>query len=252
MDLVLLGRDGSKKLISFNGRDIHLETGVIRAQDVKVGSVVKTHKGTPYLVVEPSLRDRIQFIKCGSKPIFEYHSGMFGALMGLQTGKTVLEAGTGSAGATLMFASMVQPGKVYTFEKEERFYKIAKQNIASSGLDNIVLVNDDVTHAGSFVDSVDAIFLDLQDPENKISVLSNLLKPGGYFGVYTPVFDSIVPVWRAFEENGFTDILAISLTLHRVIVKKYARFDQEVFGFPGFFIVARKLGNFSMGGLETE
>ncbi len=247
MLLLLIGESGFSKLVDFKGNDIHTNKGVIKADSISPGKMVETSKGYRFLVVEPTVKDIVQSIRGGAKPIFEYHSGMFGAMMGLQPGKSVLEAGTGSAGATLVFASMVYPGKVYSFEREDRFYSVAKKNVERSGLDNVVLFNADVSDAfellgNAGVSSVDAIFLDLQDPENRVADLSKLLKPGGFFGVYTPVFDSVIPVWREFEKNGFVRINAIALTMQNIIVKKYARFDQEMFGFPGFFIVARKFG----------
>ena len=248
MYLVLIGQDGFSKLIYFDGKkDIHTNKGIIRSGDIKPGRIVETHKGYKFLVVEPTAKDIVQNIRGGAKPIYEYHSGLFGAMLGLQPGKSLLEAGTGSAGATLIFAAMTNPGKVYTFEREKRFYDVAKKDIELSGLDNIVLFNDDVSNAPAIlkkhkVKYVDAVFLDLQDPEDRIGDLSEVLRPGGFFGVYTPVFDSVVPVWREFEKNGFVSIQAVALTMQKIIVKKYARFDQELFGFPGFFVVARKFG----------
>ncbi len=250
MRLLLLGEDGYSRIVNYDDtedKDIHTNKGVVRHEDIRVGRIVKTSKGYRFLITRPSVRDIVQNIKGGAKPIYEYHSGMFGAMMGLQPGKTVLESGTGSAGSTLVFASMCYPGKVYSFEREERFYEVARKNVVASGLDNIVLFNEDVSGAvdalnGRGVDSVDAIFLDLQDPENRIEDLSRILANGGFFGVYTPVFDSVTPVWREFERLGYVGIRAIALTNQRVIVKKYTRFDQEQFGFPGFFVIARKFG----------
>ena len=250
MRLVLIDRKGKRVLVDWNESDpkpIHTNKGIIKPEDVSVGKLAKTHKGYEFLILKPALCDVIQGLPCGAKPIFEYHSAMFGALLGLERGKTILEAGTGSAGATLMFANMVYPGKVYSFEKEKRFYDVAVKNVEKSGFDNVLLFNEDVLNAKTIlsekgVNTVDAIFLDLQDPENKVDSLVDLLKPGGFFGVYTPVFDSIVPVWREFEKNDVVGTRAVALTLQEILVKKYARYKQEFFGFPGFFIWGRKFG----------
>jgi len=250
MYLLLLGEDGYSKIINYDkdaNKDVHTNKGVIRDVQLREGQVVETSTGYRFLVTRPTVRDIVQNIRGGAKPIYEYHSGMFGAMMGLQPGKSVLEAGAGSAGSTLVFATMCYPGKVYSFEREQRFYEVSRKNIDASGLDNIVLFNEDVSNAvevlgGQGVKSVDAVFLDLQDPEDRIGDLSRILVAGGFFGVYTPVFDSVTPVWREFERLGYVGIKAVALTNQKIIVKKYTRFDQEQFGFPGFFVVARKFG----------
>ena len=239
--LILVDETGKRHYVRSEG-DIHLRSGVIKRKDLRPGSFVKTHLGKRYLVLEPTISDLVQSIRGGAKPIYEYHSGMFAYLLGMGKGKTVLEAGTGSAGATIVFANTVYPGKVFSFEREKRFYDVAKKIVNDSRLDNIVLINDDVKNAGNYVGVVNSVFLDLQDPEATIRDVSRLIIPGGFLGVYTPVFDSIKPVWKEMEKQGFVGISAVSLTLGKVIVKKYVRFGQNLFGFPGFFIWGRMFG----------
>ncbi len=243
--LVLLDKSGKRHFV-IEGKDVHTSKGVIRKEDLVPGRIARTHKGYEFLVLRPTVSDLVQSIKGGAKPIYEYHSGIFAYLLGLGKGKNLLEAGTGSAGATLVFANTVYPGKVITFEKEKRFYKVAREVISRSGFDNIILINDDVRNASEYLEKkkigIDSAFLDLQDPERYVGELARILPQGGFLGVYTPVFDSVKPVWEEMEKSGFVGINAILLNMERVLVKKYARLDQEHFGFPGIFIWGRKFG----------
>ncbi len=238
MRFVLISRSGKRKLVD-SSKDIHTDKGVIPKSKIKPGKL-KTHKGEEYVIAHPGLDDLVESMRMGAKPLFGYDTSIFAYLLGLKRGKSIIEAGTGSGGSAIVFANYIHPGQVYTFEKDERFYNIAKRNISEAGVDNVQLVNDDVREASRYVSKVDAIFLDLQNPDDLIPELVDLLVDGGRIGVYTPIFDSIKPVWKELENQGFVSINAIELGFRKIVVKKYARFSQRLFGFPGFFVWGTK------------
>jgi tRNA (adenine57-N1/adenine58-N1)-methyltransferase len=194
--------------------------------------------GEEYLILDASIRDRVQHMRKGARPLYEYDAGIVAALLSLQRGYTVIEAGTGSACAALFFANIIQPGRLYTFEREKRFYDIARQNIKNSGLKNIVIKNEDVLSAKIRV-KADAVFIDMQEPWHAIEKLNDNLKPGRFIVIFTPIIDDVKTVFEKLLNSGFVDVRAIQLDLKEIEVKKYARI-KGLFGFPGFIIVGRK------------
>ncbi|MCK4327245.1 MAG: hypothetical protein KAW41_02085 [Candidatus Diapherotrites archaeon] len=234
MDLMFLHRRGGF-MKDWPGGDVHTKDGMIKAADVKKGGLVKTAKGEDYLVVEPTLRDRIQNMKKGARPIYEYDAGLIAAMLGIDGESVVLEAGAGSGCMTLVLANIAK--KVETFEKEERFHKIAKANVEKAGFKNVELHNTDLLEAK--LGEYDAVFLDMRGPTAGIEKAAPHLKQGRFLAVFTPIIDDLKPIANKLEELGFIETRIIELDMKELEVKKYARV-KGLFGFPGFVVVARK------------
>ncbi len=234
MELIFLHKTGGF-LRDWDGQDVHTKDGIIKKKDIKPGKIAKAAKGREYLVIKPSIRDRIQFMKKGARPIYEYDAGLIASLMGIDGESIVLEAGTGSGCMTLVLANIAK--RVDTFEKEERFFKIADENIKKAGFTNVRNKNKDLLDAKLV--KYDSVFLDMRDPTKGIEKVAPQLKQGKFMVVFTPIIDDIKPIAEKFEELGFIDTRIIQLDLKELEVKKYARV-RGLFGFPGFVIVARR------------
>ncbi len=235
----LIDAHGNKLVIRKTPKLINTHYGVIKTRELNkaVGKrkEVKTHKGYVFLAYESSIQDQVENFKMASRPIYPYDAGIIAAMLSIKKGSKVLESGTGTGGTAYYFSQI--GAEVYSYEKEERFYEKAKENL--KGLKNVHLYNKDVLTAKLRKEFFDAVFIDMQEPERAVKALDYCLKPGGFFGVYSPVMDSIKPVWRAFEALNYFDIRGIQFDNKEVIVKKYARV-KGLLGFPGFFIFARK------------
>ena len=236
MDLMFLHKGGGF-MKDWPGGDVHTKDGIISDSDVKKQGIVKTTKGVEYLVVEPTIRDRIQNMKKGARPIYEYDAGLIAALMGIDGKSVVLEAGTGSGCMTMVIANIAK--QVETLEKEERFYKIADKNFEKAGFKNIKNTNEDLLEAK--LGEYDAVFLDMKGPTGGIEKVVPHLKTGRFLVIFTPIIDDLKPIAQKLEEMGFIETRIIQLDLKEIEVKKYARV-KGLFGFPGFVIVARKFG----------
>lgn len=236
MELIFLHKGGAF-LKDWDGKDVHTKDGILPAADVKKGGVIKSPKGREYLVMEPSLRDRIQNMRKGARPIYEYDAGLITALLGIDKTSRVLEAGTGSGCMTLMLAN--QAKSVETFEKEERFYTIAKANVERSGFKNVKMHNIDLLEAE--LNEYDAVFLDMKDPTTGIDKVYPHLETGRFIVIFSPIIDDLKPIANKLEELGFIETRIIQLNLLELEVKKYARV-KGLFGFPGFVVVSRKFG----------
>ncbi len=239
MAIILIDKHGKKTFVKRKG-DVNTQYGVIKSKDINkcVGKarVVKTHKGYEFLVVKPSLLEKVENLRMGARPIYPYDAGVITALLSITSGSRVLEAGTGSGGMTLFLAEL--GARVFSYEAKEEFFEKAKENL--SEYKNVKLFNKDVKEAKHKKESFDAVFLDLKSPASVISIVKPFLKKGGFMGAYSPIMDDIKPVWRKLEEEGFTDIRCLKLGFEEVIVKKYARV-KGLMGFPGFFIWARRI-----------
>lgn len=234
MELMFLHRNGGF-MKEWGGGDVHTKDGMLPAEEIAKKGIVEAPNGKKYLVAEPTLRDRIQKMRKGARPIYEYDAGMIAALLSIGRESEVLEAGTGSACATMVFANTAK--SVETYEKEERFYRIAKENIEKAGFKNVKLHNKGLLEAK--LGEYDAVFLDMKGPMAGIEKAAPHLRQGRFMAVFTPIIDDVKPVVEKMGELGFVDVRAIMLDLKEIEVKKYARV-KGLFGFPGFVIVGRK------------
>ena len=107
--------------------------------------------------------------------------------LSLYPGRTVVEAGTGSAGLTMMLARSVMPGgRVYSYETRPESFTMACNNLEDLGLlPYVTLYNEDIT-GGFHETEVDAIFLDLREPWLFLNHAWAALKGSGFFGSLLP------------------------------------------------------------------
>ena len=179
-----------------------------------------------------NIQEKVEKMKMGARPIYPYDSGLICAMLNVKPGSKVLEAGTGSGGFAMYLGQLGT--RVLSYEKNKGFYEVAKQNLRE--YKNVNLRLGDVSKAKG--KDFDVIFLDLQNPAAMVRKLKGKLKKGGHIGIYSPIMDDIVPVWRGLEKS-FINVRAVLLDHKEVQVKKYVRI-KGMLGFPGFFIWAQK------------
>ncbi|MEW5761109.1 MAG: methyltransferase domain-containing protein, partial [Candidatus Thermoplasmatota archaeon] len=80
-------------------------------------------------------------------------------------GAKVVEGGVGTGALTIALASFVSPnGKVIGYENKLETIEIAKKNIISVGLDELVLIKEKDIKEGIDEKDIDAVILDIPDP----------------------------------------------------------------------------------------
>ena len=169
-DVVLLvSPDGKRYLIRLKpSEEWHCHKGCIRHDDLidkPLGRTLHTQYGLAILALEPSTHDLIHGLPRASQIIYSKDAAQIVMRLSLYPGRTVVEAGTGSAGLTMMLARSVMPtGHVYSYETRPESFTMARNNLDDLGLlPYVTLYNEDIT-GGFHETEVDAIFLDLREP----------------------------------------------------------------------------------------
>jgi len=168
-DLVLiLSPEGKRFLVRIGPKKFSTHHGEINLEaltQISPGDVIYTHKNIPFITVKPTLYDLIFRIKRITQIIYPKELGYILIRLGIKPGSRVIECGSGSGALTLALAWWVRPnGRVYSYEKEERFLKVCLENLNYVGLKEWVELKHKNIGNGFDEKNVDAIFLDVKTP----------------------------------------------------------------------------------------
>jgi tRNA (adenine57-N1/adenine58-N1)-methyltransferase len=206
------------------------------------GSVIHSSLGHPYLIVKPGTADLIKHIKRSSQVIFPKDSAYILMRLNLKPGATVLESGCGSGGLTLALATAVQPtGRVYSQEIREDFIALTKRNMERVGLaDYVTFIHADSTLGFMVPDKVDAVFLDMPQPETCVKQARAVLKDGGFFGALVPTTNQVQELLRALNEEAFglIDVEEIFMRGYKTVADRLRPRDRMI-AHTGYLIFAR-------------
>ena len=112
--------------------------GSIRHEELigrPLGRTVYTQHGYAYLALEPSTHDLIHTLPRTTQIIYSKDAAQILMRLSLYPGRTVVEAGTGSAGLTLVLARAVMPtGHIYSYETRSESFDMAQNNLDELGL----------------------------------------------------------------------------------------------------------------------
>ena len=83
---------------------------------------------------------------------------------------------------------------------------LARKNVESLGLENLVSLAAQDIAFGFNETGVDALFLDLPNPEDYIEHVRKALKPGGFFGSLLPTTNQVSRLLEALKTFNFSFI----------------------------------------------
>lgn len=247
-DLVLLvSPDRKHYLIRLQqGEQWFSHLGSIQHDDLigrPLGRTVYTHQHHPFLVLEPSTHDLIHEIPRTTQIIYSKDAAQIVLRLSLYAGRTVVEAGTGSAGLTLVLARAVMPtGHVFSYETRPDSFEMARSNLEQLELlPYVTLYNEDIG-SGFHEREVDAVFLDLREPSNFLDHAWAALKGSGFLGVLVPTVNQVSDLVAGLKSRPFGD-LRVEEIIERPWkpVPERLRPEDRMVAHSAFLVFARKI-----------
>ncbi len=246
-DLVLLiSPDGKRFLVKVEERKFSTHHGDIDLGSlckIKPGEVVKTHKGVSFFTLKPTLYDFIHHLKRHTQIIYPKELGYILMRMGIAPGAKVLECGAGSGALTMTLAWWVRPhGKVFSYEREERFAKVCLENLRKVGLSEWVELKVKDLEEGFDERNADAVFLDVREPWRYLEQAWKALKGGCMLGMLVPTTNQISEILKRIEPMPFIEVEVMEILLRRFkpVAERLRPFDRMV-AHTGYLIFARKV-----------
>lgn len=247
-DLVLLiGKDRREFLVRVvAGTQFQTHRGVIEHDDIigrRWGDSVRSHLGHTYTLFTPSLEKLIRSVQRKTQIVYPKEIGYLVLKMNIVPGARVIEAGTGSGALTLALARLVMPhGRVYSYEVREDMQAQARDNLAQVGLAEHVAFKVRDIAEGFDEQDVDALFLDVREPQDYLAQAHAALKGGGFFGAIVPTTNQIVDLLWRFEQHhfGFVEVEEILLRSYKPVPGRLRPTDIMI-GHTGYLIFARAL-----------
>ncbi len=211
----------------------------------RYGSVVKTHKGFPYLLLPCTLYEFIMFkLNRLTQIVYPKDAAYILLRLDVKPGDTVIESGIGSGALTAVFAQVVgENGKVISYEKREEFIKNALSNLRKVGLDSRVEVKHrDISEGFDEEEEADALFLDVREPWLYLDKAYSALKPGRFLGILVPTANQVIETLKGLEMLPFIDIEVSEILLRKYkTVPERFRPEDRMPAHTAYLIFARKI-----------
>ncbi|AIJ05586.1 L-isoaspartyl protein carboxyl methyltransferase [Methanocaldococcus bathoardescens] len=264
---LLVDERGKRYLLKKNVEKFGTDLGIVDMKDVEEGTILKSHKGHTFYLVEPTMFDILKRMKRTVTTLLPKDIGFIIARAGIREGETVVEAGTGSGALTMYLSNAVgKTGKVITYDIRPEFAKVARKNLlrvgairkgqkiigldeefddedeieVEDGLFNVIQKIGDVREKIDEKD-VDVIVLDLPDPWNVVENAKKALnKKRGRIVTYLPYIEQVKKTVEKLKEEGFWDIHTYEIIEREIeISEKGVRPSTRMIGHTGYITVAR-------------
>ncbi len=235
MKKVLYTKKGEK--FYWEKGDLHTKHGMVKEKDIKKGKI-KTHMGTNLKVLKAEFLDKLEKVKRGPAVMLSKDIGLILANTNINKNSIVLDAGAGSGILSAYLSRFVK--KVYSYERNPEFFKLAKINFKKLGLKNIELRNGDVYEEIN-EDKINLITLDLLEPWRVLKNARRALRSGGYLAVYSP---NVTQVSKFVKEltDDFVFVKTIEVIEREWFVEDLRlRPKGKMLGHTGFLTFVRKI-----------
>jgi len=196
-----------------------------------------------FVAIRPDVLDHLSNLERGPQTVISKDSAYMALHLGLSAGSRVLEAGAGSGCLTIALLNAVSPGgKVITYDNRQEHLELARRNVSRTPLavcweGRVGDIRDGVPDR-----DMDAIALDMPDPEAAVGALVGCLRPGGRICCYVPTANQVERAYLALEASGLSETRAVEIFERAMSVKPGAtRPSTEMLGHTGYMVFARYL-----------
>jgi tRNA (adenine57-N1/adenine58-N1)-methyltransferase len=247
-DLVLLlGKDGKRFIVRLTpGESLHTHRGFIKHDDMlgqPFGTQLTSQLGYPFYLLRPSIHDLIMNVRRESQIIYPKESGYVLLKMNILPGSRVIEAGTGSGAMTIALARGVMPsGRVYSYDRRQDMIDLATRNLSRVGVLDLVDLKCQGIAEGFDEKEVDALFMDVREPQLYVGRVKEALAPGSFFGALVPTTNQVSALLEELELRGFVDLEVSEMLLrHYKTVAARLRPEDRMVAHTGYLVFARPL-----------
>src|SRR6188472_2880226 len=245
---VLLFHTSRKKWLTKVGieKKMHTHLGIIDVSStigMEYGSAIRTTEGKIVYLIEPTIHDFIMKSKRRTQIVYPKDLGFIAARTGLKNGSKVVEIGTGSGALTTFMASIVKPdGHIYTFDINDEFMGIAKENLEKAGLNEYVTMHHQLDSSGGYlVRDADIVIVDLADPWTIVNQVQQVLKGSGSFVAICPTMNQLEKTASKLGLNGYIDIDCVELMIRNIEAREgMTRPSMRMIGHTTYLAFARK------------
>ena len=212
------------------------------AVGLEYGSAIYSNLKHPFLVLEPTLEDRMMKVKRFTQIIYPKDAAIIIMKTGIKSGMRIIECGAGSGSLTIALANAVAPGgKVYTYDRSEKFLENAKKNVEAAGYGDIVEFK--LREAGDGFDEtgVDVVALDLPSPWDGIPAAARALRGGGRIASLSPTYNQIEKAAGILDSHGFVFLQTVEVLVRHIrVAYGKTRPEERMVSHTGFLTFGRK------------
>lgn len=245
-DIVMLVDERRKQFILRlePGAELQTHRGVLRHDDLigaAWGSRITTHLGYSFVVLVPTLYDRLLHLRRQSQIVFPKELGYILLHLAVGEGDTIIEAGSGSGALTVALAWAVGPsGHVASYDRRPDLQQVARHNVQRFELEERVTFHERDIADGFLETQAEALFLDLPDPHLYLTQVRAALRPGSPFGAILPTANQVSALIAALEQNDFAriEVCELLLRFYKPVAARLRPTDRMV-AHTGYLVFAR-------------
>ncbi|WP_332898406.1 MULTISPECIES: methyltransferase domain-containing protein [unclassified Haladaptatus] len=231
---------GSREYLREPGDELQTDLGVLQIpEDVEPGQTLYTHLDEPFTVRRMRGPDLFNHLERTGAPMLPRDIGLIVGTVGLAADDTVLDAGTGTG---ILSAYMGRMGAdVTTFERNEEFAAVARQNMQMAGVaDTVSVRTGDITDNLDDLGEFDVLTLDTGDAAAVVAHAPDLLESGGFVAIYSPFVEHTRDAVEAAREAGLSDIETIETIQRKMdFDERGSRPSTKGVGHTGYLTFAR-------------
>jgi tRNA (adenine57-N1/adenine58-N1)-methyltransferase len=209
---------------------------------LEYGERIYSNLRHPFIVLEPTLEDRMMKVKRHTQIIYPKDAGIMLLKCGITSGMKVVECGAGSGALTIALANAVAPdGMVYTYDRREEFLENARQNVENAGYGDYVEFKLRQAQEGFDEEDVDVAIIDLPSPWDGIPAAARALRGGGRIASLSPTYNQVERCVERLEEEGFVLIETIEVLVRNIrVARGKTRPVDRMVSHTGFLTFGRK------------